>query len=496
MSIHSKSTIMKIYTFLMVLLLSLQVSAQPFVWAKSYDIPNCNEIAALSVDEQGNIFACGIFEAPNTLPYKGKAYLMKTDSGGNTLWNYEVHADLIIGDMAVIDGGALLLGQSVGPVSYRGESFGPSGFFMFAIMTDADGNLLWHFTDAAKYGANTHIAVGNTETLALHIRGQSNLGDWILIIDRQGNVLKQKLLSATHTLVTDIAYYDDRVYVNGGFNGLNPIMIDTILIELPPLENASITMGFDTELTAQWLYTDQTINNRDGRIAADQQGVYVYEEVMTPPFNTLNSLKKFSHAGELLANEEVPVFENSPVLYPDMALTPTRLVLFAKNDFSISSHKIFIFDHSLNLVKEKTISGPSSFYSGQVASMDEEIYVANIFSGTLYFDNELTLPYNGTGNLLYIAQAGVATTIGLHDAVPENQEITIISDPNGQWLEISAHNQFVGCNLYTLNGQLVVAQKLRAQTHRLRLNNLKAGFYILQVESSSGTIVSRKVLVR
>jgi hypothetical protein len=487
---------MKIYTFLIALFLSLQVSAQPFLWAKSYDFPNCNEIAALSVDEQGNIFACGIFEAPPTLPYNGKAYLMKTDAAGRSLWSYEIHTDLIIGDMAVVDGGALIIGQSVGSVSYRGEGFGSSGFFMFAMMIDADANLLWYFTDDTKYGANTHISIGNTETIALHIRGQSNLGDWIMIIDRQGNVLKQKLLSATHTLVADMAYYNNKVFINGGFNGNNPILIDTILIELPPVENASITMGFDAELTAQWLYTDQTINNRDGRIVADQDGLYVYEEVLTPPFNIIHSIKKFSHEGMLLASEQVPVFQNAPTLYPDMAITPARILLFAQNNFSFSSHKLFVYDHALNLVNQKPVEGPSHPYSGQVASLGEDIYIAHVFSGTLNFDNELMLPYSGTGKQLYIALAGEPITIGMEDSASENQEIIIYSDPNGRWLEISAHQQVVGCKLYALSGQLIAAQKFRAQTYRLPIDHLKVGFYILQAECSSGATIARKIMVR
>ncbi|MEZ5084108.1 MAG: hypothetical protein R2750_11760 [Bacteroidales bacterium] len=216
------------YILLILLVITLTTKSQQFLWANSYDITNCNEVAALAVDSSGNIFMCGVYDASPFVPYTGNCYLQKTDSQGVIIWTKYFMGDIHIGDMAAVGNGTIIIGQSLGPFTYEDEQYGLTGPHMFVIKLDEDGSHEWHMTDETKYGVYTNISVGKFNNIALHIRGQFNLGDWIYIVDPDGNILNTKLLSATETLVIDMAHHDQRVYINGGFNALNSTFLRSI----------------------------------------------------------------------------------------------------------------------------------------------------------------------------------------------------------------------------------------------------------------------------
>lgn len=457
-------------------------------------------MAALAVDIDGNRIITGVHDASPSLPYQGNAYILKSNPDGELLWADDLFGSVIIGDMATVGSDILIIGQSTGAFLYRGEQYGQGQFFMFVIMLDADGNYKWHFTEQSKWGVNTNIAVGNTGSIALHIRGQSNLGDWIMIIDAEGNEIKSRQISATHTLVVDMAYFNDRVFFNGGFFGPGSIFVDTIQIELPPVENASITMGFDENLTAQWLYVDQTINNRDGRIVADSSGVFVYESVIEANFTSHHSLKKFDFDGALLVEAEAPFFSPFATTYPDMAISPDLIGLFAQNNFSFSSHKVMLFDHDFNLVAEKEISGPSHLYSGQIATYGDDFYAAHVFSGNLNFDDEITLPYIGTGKLPYISRIGSSPVTDINTSFFRSADVQIYPNPADEFITIHVADHQLGIAgnfiLTDLTGNVVLKGILNNSQTSVDVGNLSAGMYALQLFIDDGETLTRKIIVR
>ncbi len=54
---------------------SLVSRDQEFLWANSYEISNCNEVAALAVDSSSHIFISGVYNASPFLPYTRNCYL-------------------------------------------------------------------------------------------------------------------------------------------------------------------------------------------------------------------------------------------------------------------------------------------------------------------------------------------------------------------------------------------------------------------------------------
>jgi|GEM_PF-2419609 len=488
-----------ILTLFLAFIISYSANSQQFLWADAYDVSNCNEVAALATDTEGNVIINGVYDASQTLPYKGNAYILKTDADGALLWTDYIFGSVIIGDMATVGTDILIIGQSTGAFSYRGEPYGQGQYFMFAIMLDADGNYKWHFTDQNKWGDNTNIAVGNTGNIALHIRGQSNLGDWIIIVDPDGNVLKTRQISASHTLVVDMAYFNDRVFINGAFTGQGSIYVDTILIELPPIENASITMGFDENLVAQWLYTDQTINNRDGRIAVDSSGIFVFESIIDSNFTSINSIKKFDFNGGLLIENEVPFFTPNATTYPDMAISPGLIGFFTQNNFGFTSHEVILFDHDLNLIAEKEINGPSHLYSGQIATSGEDFYVAHVYSGTLNFGDELTLPYTGTGKIPYISRLGSPPVTDIKMPALNSVNIHVYPNPASEIITISSPQHIIEEGTFVItdvNGMIVLSGALGINPTSISVRKLSGGIYFMHITLKGGNTIVEKLLIK
>jgi len=490
----------QLITSVLLLTFSISVYSQQFSWAKSYEINMCNEVAALSVDADGNIIIAGVHNAPASVPYQGNAYIQKTDQAGEVLWNEYLMGNIIVGDMAAVGNNVLIIGQSNGPFTYQDVEYGSGPYFMFAMMIDANGNYLWHFTDEAKYGVYSNISVGNTENIALHIRNQSNLGDWIIIIDEDGNTLNSKLLSPNNTLAIDIAYYNDRVYINGGYNGQTSVTIDTIEIVQPPVEHSVFVLALDENLVATWVSEDTTINNRDGRIVANEAGIFSYQDVLRTPFTVKNLIKKFDFEGQLLTEVEAPFFTTATTPYPDMAATPSMVALFTKNSFNSDSHKVMLFDHDLNVLSEKAIDGASSHYSGQIANYGDDVFVAQVFSGDLNFNNELTLAYpGGTGNFPYIAEIASPEMTGISNEVDETSNLSVYPNPADKMITISNDKkQVIGgsFSICDLKGNVVKGGMLNQNSTTIDVSRLPAGVYVLKAVMVDGSSLQEKIFVR
>ncbi len=139
----TKPAIMKtLFTIIFATAVFINAHAQLFVWAQTYDIENCDEVAAMAVDSSGNLVISGVYDDGFPVPYSGNAYLLKTDPAGNALWTRYFEGEVMIGDVATIGDNLLIAGQSTGPFTYMEQQYSGGQYFMFALMTDADGNAL------------------------------------------------------------------------------------------------------------------------------------------------------------------------------------------------------------------------------------------------------------------------------------------------------------------------------------------------------------------
>ena len=115
--------------------------------------------------------------------------------------------------------------------------------------------------------------------------------------------------------------------------------------------------------------------------------------------------------------------------YPDMAITPDHVALFASNAFDFSSHKLMLFDHELTLQSEKLVNGLSHSYSGQVAVLNTDLFIAHVYSGDLDFDGELTLPHLAEGRSPYLAKVAGTTATGIGKFIGNSFDLRAFPNP-------------------------------------------------------------------
>lgn len=488
----------KLITLFVIILVSYQVQSQQILWAQSYDILNCNEVAASSTDAEGNIYISGVYDATYTVPYIGNCYLLKTTPNGQDMWTENFTGNMHIADMEAYDDYIILIGQSNGQFTYQEIDYGSYDHFLFVIRINSDGSLAWFYENEDNYGTYTNLAIGNQGNIALQFRGAGNLGDWVVIMDPDGNILNTKEIYAFASTIADISYYNNWVYLNGSFNGPGSIIIDTIVINLYEVEGVTFTVALDENLVAKWAFTDTTLVSLDGKIVSNGAGVFVYELELRPVFDLVQVIRKFNFDGELISQIDAPVFTNSIVLHPDMVITPNKLGLFSKSDNSSHSHSLYVLDHDLNLVDEKTISGPSSFYSGAITNYGDDFFIANIHSGELNFANEITLPYSGTGNNPYIAKYGADTISGLYNQNISLQDILIYPNPASENITIrfeETTNQEVILTIYSSEGKLIMQTSILRNNQSIDISSLSPGVYFANTISQNGSKIQKKLVV-
>jgi hypothetical protein len=491
-----------LFTVLLTLLFPAFICGQQFQWAKSYDIQNANEVSAIVADADSNLIAAGIFKAPVTQPYKGKAYIVKTDKTGEIIWHDSINGIVIIGDMATVGNNILILGQSWNNFTYRGEPYGEGQYFMFAMMLDVDGNHLWHFTDQDRWGAEANISVGNNGLIALHIRGAGNTRDWIKIIDQDGNEIKGRQISPSFNLVSDIVYYDDKLYFNGGFNGPGTVTIDTILVELPPTQNAAITMCFDENLVAEWLFVDETFSNNFGQIAANENGLYIFEPVVVEGFTSRNSLKLISFNGQLIEDVDPPLFSPFASFRVSLVATPSHIALFTRNSSNNSSHIALVYDHDLNLETTKVIDGGAQFYvPGHIAAIGDALFLTQVHNVNIDFGGELILPFTAASQNFYIAKLSNSDITGLDDFSANDSNVYIFPNPVVDFFFINnpqENNRNTFIEIIDISGKKVFSCNLRTGESRVDFNEIPAGMYLVKLfrKENLKKPVIRKIMVK
>jgi hypothetical protein len=486
---------MKSHLLLIVSMVCFSVgNSQEFEWVWSYDIPACNDVAALAVDDSGNIYTTGIFNAPYILPFTGTAYIQKTNPGGQVIWTEYMEGLLQISDMALTGNNPVIIGQSSAPFSYMDEIYGLDTFYMFIMKINSMGAVEWILTDTEKYGLNTNISVDSPGNIAFHIRGKSNQGDHVWIMDPDGNILQTKTISALMTTIVDLFYFEGRIYLSGGLTGASGLTVDTIYIPQSSVSKTTFVLALDENLQGTWVALDTTITNTDGKVVAHASGIYAYESNINTGLGMANYLKRFDFEGQLQKKVPAPVF-SSGTLRPDMVVNDSAVALFVKNNNNSNSHKVAIAGHDLDIKAELLITGPSNAYSGQIGTNGNDLFIANIHTGELAFDGGMILPVSNSDRKLFTAKISMPEiTTGSQHNEQGPQTITLFPNPATGSITISrSSNVNTPSDLFIFNasGQVVYQASFQDKQVSLNIEFLPAGWYLLKMNEWHGMSYSR-----
>jgi len=363
---------------------------------------------------------------------------------------------------------------------------------------NSEGDVIWFFEDDTKLGSYSNLSSGEDDTFLLRARTQSNLGDWIMIMDMNGNVSNSRLLSPDHTLISHAAYFDGNVYMNGQLSGMSGVAIDTIYIPQSPLESTAFILALDQSLSAKWISIDTTLTNSGGRIAADIKGVFAYQETLASPFIIHQKIKKFGFNGELIKEVEMPVFAPAAIPFPEIALTDDRIALFNRNSFDSDDFIVLIYNKDLDLLQEKVIVGPSGPYSNQITSANQDFFLSHIHSGELNLNDELTLAYNGSGLHPYIAEIGAMISTELDQIIEVEDQLIVYPNPANDKVFIRSNKDVfrpVKVEFLNLSGKSVFEINPFNQFEAIDVSKLKTGIYVLKSTLLDGNVVRQKVIV-
>ncbi|MBK6345226.1 MAG: T9SS type A sorting domain-containing protein [Bacteroidales bacterium] len=479
--------------------LLLQAFGQQFDRADSYAVDNSNEVAALTTDANNNAYMAGVYGASQFLPYTGDCYLLKASPAGMVIWTRYFTGLVQIGDIVVSGDQVLIVGQANGNFSYDGVACGLPAYHMFTMKVDSSGNLLWIKTDDTRNGSGSNLVAGENGKIAVNYKGISNIDNYIEIMDSEGVVLQSKQIAGHYANIVDIAYYDDRVYLNGGFNGPDSLVIDDIVIYQPDVEHAAFVLALDDDFIAEWASVDTTINNRDGRIVAGEEGVYAYFSALEPPFTIVNVLKKFSFDGQMIREEALPFFTTGITLYPDMALAPGLVGLYVNNDFGFNNHEVILYDADLNLLGEMSVQGLSDLYSGQITGCDVGFLISHVHSGDLNFNNEITLSYAGPEKRPYLSRVSFAEPTGIAGAGPGNHRLLCYPDPADDLVNLVLPDSGTGLAdvmILDISGKTVFHAGLPLGHSSINVSHLPAGIYPVVVKSADNKVFRKKLVIR
>jgi hypothetical protein len=486
------------FLLLSISVLSIHSQEYQFLWANPYDVSNCNEVGAIAVDINENIIISGVHEGPVNVPYKGDIYIIKTDPEGDTIWTSNMDGQLVMGDMIAMGSNIIIAGQGFGTFTYKSNEYGGGSYYLFVLMLDAVGEVVWYFDDVSKLGTYANLSPGENNNFLLHARTQSNLGDWIMIIDMDGNIQNEKLLSPNHTLISHVTYYNDKVYMNGQLSGFSGVFIDTIYIPQSPLESTAFILALDETLTGEWVSIDTTLTNGDGRVDANENGLFAYQETLTPPFNLVKNLKKFNFDGDLLDEIVVPSFNPNAIIFPEMALTGNRIGFFCRNSSNSDNFKLLIYDDDLELIDEKTVAGPSDQYSNQLASQGQHFIISHIYSGDLNLNDELILQHIGSGKVPYIAKIEGSTVTKTAWNSEGMENLMIYPNPARDKIYIKTESDFELRQIEILNfsGQVLIESSINSTDAEFDISKLAPGVYIIKCNLMDGSESVEKLIIR
>ena len=165
------------------------------IWAKTYGGTNYEDAYFVQQTSDGGYIVVG---ATNSFGAGGHdIFLIKTDTNGNIIWaktyggtNY----DYAYSVQQTSDGGYIVAGLTT--------SFGASGYDIFLIKTDGNGNIIWTktymgtFEDGAYYVQQTsdggYILAGYTSSF-----GAGDYGIFLIKTDANGNIIWAKTYRGT-----------------------------------------------------------------------------------------------------------------------------------------------------------------------------------------------------------------------------------------------------------------------------------------------------------
>jgi hypothetical protein len=548
----------KIYTTLVIALLSINVFAQApnWVWAKSAGGTSFNFYQnSVATDASGNVYATGNFSSATdvfgttTLTNAGSEdmYLVKYDASGTVIWAKSAGGtgdDAAFSVNTDVSGNVYVTGHFKSPTIVFGTTTltnaGGSNYDMFIVKYDTGGNVLWA-KRAGGTGYDEGVSVTIDPTGAVYVTGNfdsftmvagsttlTNTGsaDMFLIkYDAAGAILWAK--SATGTGFDggySIAADASGVYITGTFSGLHFTIGTTTLTNADASgTNPDIFVAkYDVSGTVLWAKRgggpDLDFGNS---IAVDASGnIYLTGQFRstTASFNSLtltnsggnydiyvvkydnngNAIWARSAGGSGAADYAESVVVSSSGVYIAGYFESSSITFGSTTLTNSGPSDIYIvkYDTAGTAVWAKSAGGSIIDYGFSIAlNATNDIYVTGYFRSSTIVFGSTTLTNIGTSTLdMYVAKLSSSSSVGIN----ENQEIELNIYPNPftstTTISFSEEQKNTSLKITDVLGNVVLQSIINNHQYTIDMSGYANGIYFVRIEDEKKNIINRKII--
>lgn len=310
-----------------------------FQWEKTFGTTNLNEAYSVEQSTDGGYILSGV-KNYNSTSFTGLAYLIKTDSAGNTTWTKTFGGPLdsrAYSVMQTSDSGYILGGYTL---SGMGGTYD-----MYFVKTNSSGDTLWTKKPATP-GPDQAFCIRQTSDLGYIITGISNIisPEYLSLIktDPSGNIVWNKNHGANGSSGRYVIQTLDGNYIAAGETGPNNVFI------------VKANVNGDTLWTKIFSGTDH--EDAKSIQQTSDGGFIIAGNTASPELTGLNSydiyLIKIMDSTVIASSEELNDVNNHH-FYPN----PANDVFIINSETELRNAVMTIYDVNGKIVKKLKVTG-------------------------------------------------------------------------------------------------------------------------------------------
>lgn len=435
----------------------------------------------------GKFVSCGISSHP-FINYQS-AYIVKTDSLGNTIWKkdfdftptgFDLYTDLV----ELPDSNYLLLGTSTNP--------GPDDDDVFLAKIDTGGNLIWkkQYTFPANDQGRSFKLTPDDKVIIVGNSFSTSYSDVLLIkTDLNGNLIWRKTFgNAFDEVYENIDIIKNNTeYILGGrygyYNMGNPYYDFSVM--------RTDTAG--NELWQQQYGTAIDEPARGGIITLDSG------YVLCGTYNGEGAIIKIDKQGIFQWYKNYGFTANSTVVQVKQLPDSNYVLIISTSDLttlSFTGHLVKV-DKNGNLLWNRiyspfNTSAPNFFYGFNTTKDGGFVMTGEYGHIGQPYQNMWLVKTDSLG--CDSVTCSYLVTGVTKDKALEAGDMSLVPNPTNGLITIISPTYFTKIELLNITGQVLLSETVHSKSHQLPLHNFAEGIYFVRVGYANGQSVSKKII--
>lgn len=440
------------------------------MWSKN--ISDSEKIAPKDI-KQTNTGGYIIAGGTSNLGSNPSAYLIKTDSLGNTIWSKKFQTNAGTGYSVVVsnDGGFVLAGESFSGV--------------YIVKTDSSGNHIWskQIKETAGSSVMWGQSIDNTFDGGYIIGGMRSTSSgvpsdfFLMKFDGTGNVVWTKTYNIDNEWAYCVKETNDNGFVITGFFANGGGSKDILVIKTDPIGNPIWTRTYGGFAKDVGEYIEPTL---DGGycIIGSTQSFGTSEELYLVKIDSLGTVVWSKAYGGSNAETGYCLKQTSDNGYALVGLTLSFSSLPGyRNTYFIKTDSL----------------GNSLCYENDIATITDTLnpVVASIFPPSTTMSDGAFSIANYTG---YLSDTTICYSVDVTENI-NNNTIQIYPNPTSGTLFFTNVNSTCFIEIFDIYGKIILTDKINKEHFEINLNNNTKGIYFYRVTEENKNFHTGKIVL-